>query len=367
MITRVLCGIPRLIRDSWRIRKGLSVAPRLLTYTVTFRCNAKCIMCDSWKLKGHNDLELWEIESIFKQLPVLDAVRFTGGEPFVRTDMLEIVDLAVRYLRPLGIHITTNGFLTERIVHLCEMRPRDTPLQIMVSVDGLADKHNHIRGNSNAYRCAMSTLETLAPLRRKLNLDLVVNQTVVESDGIEQYEELHTLLKSLRVRHQVVMAYDVSATYAVERQKDMAPTQIGQFTTIGSFSKETLGVFFQRIRKDLRSEPWWARRIKEYYLKGIEQRLNASESSSDILNPRCVALRSHLRIFPNGDIPTCQFNSNIVGSLRRSSFRELWEADATRKQREWVDRCVGCWAECEVVPNAVYSLDILKRSALSPR
>ena len=191
MLARALFQIPRLIRDSRRIKAGKSVAPRLLTYTVTFRCNARCIMCDSWKLKGHHDLEIEEIESIFRQLPRLDAVRLTGGEPFVRTDLLEIVELVVRYLRPFGIHITSNGFLTDRIIELCEKRSRVVPLQIMISMDGLAEQHNHIRGNKNAFGCAMKTIESLIPLRRKLNLDLVVNQTIVDAEGMEQYKALH--------------------------------------------------------------------------------------------------------------------------------------------------------------------------------
>jgi molybdenum cofactor biosynthesis enzyme MoaA len=79
-------------------------------------------MCDSWKMKGKGDLELSDIERIFKQIGKLDAVRLTGGEPFVRDDFADIVSLTVKHLRPFGIHITTNGFLTDRIVHLCENR-----------------------------------------------------------------------------------------------------------------------------------------------------------------------------------------------------------------------------------------------------
>ena len=361
MLARALFQIPRLIRDSRRIKAGKSVAPRLLTYTVTFRCNARCIMCDSWKLKGHHDLEIEEIESIFRQLPRLDAVRLTGGEPFVRTDLLEIVELVVRYLRPFGIHITSNGFLTDRIIELCEKRSRVVPLQIMISMDGLAEQHNHIRGNKNAFGCAMKTIESLIPLRRKLNLDLVVNQTIVDAEGMEQYKALHAVLKPKKIRHQVVMAYDASATYALERGKDLAPKQAGQFTTFGAFSPEMFEGFFMRIRRDLRSEPWWARRVKEYYLKGMEQRLSGEGMAKDFFNPKCVALRSHIRIFPNGDIPTCQFNSRVVGNLRQTSFHEIWESDGMQQQREWVDRCAGCWAECEVIPSAIYSLDILRR------
>jgi Fe-coproporphyrin III synthase len=88
----------------------------MLTYTVTFACNARCIMCDSWKMPPRQELTLDDVERIFAQLPRLDAVRLTGGEPFVRRDLAEIADLATRQLRPLTLHVTSNGLLTDRIV-----------------------------------------------------------------------------------------------------------------------------------------------------------------------------------------------------------------------------------------------------------
>jgi MoaA/NifB/PqqE/SkfB family radical SAM enzyme len=70
-----------------------------------------------------------------------------------------------------------------------------------------------------------------------------------------------------------------------------------------------------------------------------------------------------LRIFPNGDVPVCQFNTKRVGNLRRESFEQVWGSDAATSQRAWVKKCPGCWAECEVLPSAVYTGDLL-RSAL---
>src|SRR5262249_55197925 len=69
-----------------RTRLGRADRPRLLTYIVTFRCNARCVMCDSWRKDGEGELTLEQIERIYRQLPPLHAVRLTGGEPFVRKD-----------------------------------------------------------------------------------------------------------------------------------------------------------------------------------------------------------------------------------------------------------------------------------------
>lgn len=360
MFLATLRRVPGFLVDSYNVRRGRSVLPRLVTYTVTFRCNARCIMCDSWKLQGHNDLKIEEVEAIFKQLPRMDGVRLTGGEPFVRQDLLEITELAIRHLKPLGIHITTNGFLTDRIVELCTKRTRKTPLQIMVSLDGLKDKHNHIRGSNVAFNCAMKTVEELSKIKNKMNLDIAVNQTIVDEEGIEHYELLKEKLRPLGVRHQMVMAYDSSATYSVERNRDVAPKQVGQFTTFGQIDGTKLKRLFESVHADLNSLPWWARLAKSYYLKGIKERLFSDPDSTTFSNPTCVALNSHLRIFPNGDVPTCQFNSKIVGNLRETSFSEVWQSESVQSQREWVGKCPGCWAECEVLPSALYSLDLIK-------
>jgi MoaA/NifB/PqqE/SkfB family radical SAM enzyme len=365
-ILRSVQRVPGFIQDIWKNRKRQDVLPRLLTYTVTYRCNARCIMCDSWKMNGKDDLELAEIESIFRQLPAMDAVRLTGGEPFVRRDLLDIVQLVTRHLRPLGMHITTNGFLTERIIELCEKRPRSFPLQLMVSLDGLKDKHNHIRGSSIAFDSAERTLKELAPRTRELKLDLVVNQTIVDREGVEQYRKLREFLKPLGVRHQMVMAYDSSATYSLERDLDLAPREIGQFTTFGSFSEEDLRELFAEVERDIKDLPWWARWVKQYYLNGIRQRLLPSDATPGWTNPACIALNSHLRIFPNGDVPTCQFNSRTIGNLRQERFEDVWRSMRANEQRDWVRQCPGCWAECEVVPNAIYTLDLIKPRRIAP-
>ncbi|MBM3968215.1 MAG: hypothetical protein FJ308_24620, partial [Planctomycetes bacterium] len=114
------------------------------------------------------------------------------------------------------------------------------------------------------------------------------------------------------------------------------------------------------IERDLERLPRWARAAKRYYLEGIRQRLLPSDTGSGWNNPACVALRAHLRIFPNGDVPTCQFNTKTIGNLRETPFKDLWESLRAETQCEWVRNCPGCWAECEVLPSAIYTLDLVR-------
>jgi len=354
----------QLLRSIRRIRAGETDDPRFLTFTVTYSCNARCIMCDSWKIPSPDDLSLPEIERIFDQLPQLDAVRLTGGEPFVRRDLLDICHLAQRKLNPVVVHVTTNGFLTDRIVQFCEARKKDRPLQLLISVDGIGEKHNQVRGTKNAWEHVVRTIHALAPRRKELRLSLAVNQTIVDAEGAEHYKLLRDFLKPLGIRNQMVMAYDVSATYSTERNIDVAPTQVGQFSTFGEFDRKDLVALLDEVERDLKSYSLLERVAKRYYLRGIRHRILHGVGSP---NPPCVALRSHLRIFPNGDVPTCQFNSRVVGNLRQQRFRDIWSSATAKEQRSWVQQCPGCWAECEVLPSAIYSGDLLKETLLPKR
>ncbi|MDX1973615.1 MAG: radical SAM protein [Candidatus Sumerlaeia bacterium] len=345
-----------------KTRNREDTLPRLLTYIVTYTCNAKCIMCDSWKMTGKDDLTLAEIEGIFKQLPKMDVVRLTGGEPFVRKDFAQIYALAQKHLQPFAFQITTNGFLTDRIVSFLEERDKSVPLYLLISIDGTRPTHNRIRGKETAWDTAFKTLQTIAPRKKELNLTLAINQTIVDPDGAAQYKPLHEIIQPMGIEHQVVIAYEQSATYSLERDKEVAPSEDGDYKTWGNFTREQLEELFRTLEADLGELSWKGQLIKRYYLKGIANRLLGQKGNP---NPKCVALTAHMRLFPNGDVPVCQFNSKTVGNFRKENFEEIWYGKEIAGQRDWVRKCSGCWAECEVLPSALYTGDIA-REAIVP-
>lgn len=335
---------------------GYDHLPRFLTHLVTFTCNARCIMCDSWQKTSENDLSLSDIEKIYKQLPMMDVVRLSGGEPFVRTDFADIAELVRRHLKPSMLHITTNGFLTDRIVTFCEQRNKKLPLFLLVSVDGYGDKHNDVRGHHKAWHYIEKTLEALAARRQELNLTLAINQTVVDKEGCDHFKQLTEWAKPYNIPVKMVMAYDASATYSLEKQTAVAGTQIGKFTTFGEFSNNDLEELLTACAQPNPNEDLFTKIAKHYYLQGIRNRLLNDKMDP---NPKCVALNQHLRLMPNGDVPTCQFNSIAAGNLKSQPFSDFWSSQKKNKQRNWVKKCPGCWAECEVLPSACYTGAIL--------
>ena len=122
------------------------------TVIVTYRCNARCSMCSRYKAPSKPDEEIC-IETI-RKLPRMYFTNITGGEPFIRSDLPDIV----RELYKLSdrIVISTNGFFTERIVALAEQFPQ---IGIRISIEGLEQTNNEIRGLENGYQRGYQTLK----------------------------------------------------------------------------------------------------------------------------------------------------------------------------------------------------------------
>jgi pyruvate-formate lyase-activating enzyme len=69
LVGEALCAVPR---------------PGWCTYLVTYRCNARCGMCDSWRMKPGTELAPSDVARVFERIGALDIVRLSGGEPFLR-------------------------------------------------------------------------------------------------------------------------------------------------------------------------------------------------------------------------------------------------------------------------------------------
>ena len=130
------------------------------TVIVTYRCNARCTMCNRYKAPSRPEEEL-SIETI-KKLPPMYFTNITGGEPFIRTDLPDIV----RELNKISdrIVISTNGFFTDRIVALCKEFPN---IGIRISIEGLEQTNNEIRGLPDGFNRGYETLRRLRAMGMK--------------------------------------------------------------------------------------------------------------------------------------------------------------------------------------------------------
>ncbi len=333
--------------------------PSWCTFLVCTRCNATCEMCDSWQLPKGKELTVNEVARVFEKLGSLDVVRLSGGEPFLREDLLRLAESIMRLSNPQFLHITTNGSFPDRIMHFARSFSEPSKLQFMVSLDGGPNTHDQNRGKSATYAKAMQTVKELA-IGRARGYKVSINHTIINMKSLNDSRMLREEAAKLGVEVQSVLAYSESATYSEHNQGKVAlkVLETTDYPLHQSLDPSAAQDFVEAelTRVNDMSDPA-LRQAKRYYLRGLRERLQSKANPQP--KPKCVALRSHIRLRPNGDVQVCQFNSKVVGNLLTQSLREVWENAGTNSERAWVDACKGCWAECEVMPNAIYSGDIL--------
>jgi MoaA/NifB/PqqE/SkfB family radical SAM enzyme len=141
---------------------GRTHAIPMVLFAPTARCNSRCVSCDWWQSDGKSDLSLDEIRQVAAELPRLGArvVVFTGGEPLVRPEIMEIADIFRR--EGLTLQLLTSGLALER--HAAAIAARFAA--VIVSLDGhTPELYRRIRGVDGlaAVSAGVHRLRALAP------------------------------------------------------------------------------------------------------------------------------------------------------------------------------------------------------------
>jgi MoaA/NifB/PqqE/SkfB family radical SAM enzyme len=172
---------------------------------VTANCNARCRMCNIWRNKT-SDLPKEFYSSLFLDecLRNIRHLRLSGGEPTLRDDIYDIGCYAIDSLKNLyRIAIATNGLLPEpledTVRRWCEYSmERNGPIvQVQVSLDGVPEIHDKIRGR-DSFAGAVDSLRRVGALKatgKYDNLDYHC-MTVIQPANVDNLVEIHDLMKS---------------------------------------------------------------------------------------------------------------------------------------------------------------------------
>ena len=176
------------------------IKPFSVVVSISFRCNSKCRTCDVWR-KPNDDLTVAEWDKVFANLGKTPFyMTFTGGEPFLRKDLDEMVISAYTHCAPEVITIPTNGMLTDRVLAMTERMCRECPnssIGINLSLDGVGDEHDDIRGVEGNWALSMETWKQLKELQKQhKNLVLTVH-TVVSRFNVHRFKEIYDGLQFL--------------------------------------------------------------------------------------------------------------------------------------------------------------------------
>ena len=123
--------------------------PTEMCLIVTYRCPMRCKMCNIWQQPTEVSKEITVRD--MEMLPKVKFINITGGEPFIREDLEEIVALAFR--KADRVVISTSGWYEERIIKLAQIFPK---VGIRISIEGLSQVNDELRGRQGGYApCAV--------------------------------------------------------------------------------------------------------------------------------------------------------------------------------------------------------------------
>lgn len=292
------------------------------TVIVTYRCNARCTMCNRYKAPSRADEEI-SVETI-KKLPPMYFTNITGGEPFIRTDLKDIV--RELYKKSDRIVISTNGYFTDRILDLCKEFPQ---IGIRISIEGLEETNNAIRGLDDGFNRGYETLKKLVEAGMK---DVGFGMTVQDKNA-RDLVPLYLLSNELGMEFATASLHN--SFYFVES---------GNIIKDRPMVAQCFEDLINELLKSNSPKKWF----RAYFNHGL---INYIYSQKRLLP--CDMSFDTFFIDPYGDVMPCNGTKDkeVMGNLNEQSWDELWNGEQAEKVREKVRHCDrNCWMIGSVSP-----------------
>ena len=291
---------------------------------VTSRCNSLCRTCFYFdKLNSTDDLTTPQIERISATAPPFRKLWLSGGEPFLREDLAEIVAMFVRRNGVRNVNLPTNGLLPEKIFRITdrmlELCP-DVAIDLNFSLDGLANTHDSIRGVPNNF---VRTLATIKEAERRYAGLRRLRRNVLTVITRENYDEI----VALGLPDPTLKQLSREGVAALHRR-------------LMPFHRHYAGKLFAHLPPGVRHF------AKMYYLGNLRFHFDLHEQCLE--SPRkwpmpCTAGETSIVIDHNGRFRACEMRG-IVGNLADFDFdiRRALESAAMRAEVHDIPQA-NCW------------------------
>jgi len=325
--------------------------PVYLLMFVTNRCNAKCEHCFYWSelnTKVKEELSVDEFDRLAQNLGPMLQVTFTGGSPELRKDLPEIVERFYHRCRPTNMTFCMLGNNTARITEQVTAMLQRCPgqkIKIGISLDGLGEDHDRLRGIPGLFDRVVATIKQLADLRRhypnlRIDIGMTVHgmnyQTVGEAARWVRANLPVDVLKPILVRgnpfNQNTKNDVCKTTYLNVTDRD-APWLTGAGQSAGFTPWDFLVHAKEKVSRDIVAET----------------------SHTSVAPVKCAGGRETAVIYPTGDVAGCELRENVLGNLRdrQFDFKSIWFGDKGREFRDTtgkVSACKGCYHHCFISP-----------------
>ncbi len=287
---------------------------------LTYRCNSKCSMCNIWKNPTMPEEEV-PLSALDKIPYGLEYMNMTGGEPTLRADLPEIVDML--YPRAATFEISSNGLSPEKIYPIVKKYPN---IKIRFSLEGFGDLSNTIRGEKGGFQKKVDGLRQLRDLGGK-DLGFAVT---IQDENAGQLADLFEFAEK--------EGFEL-ATSTLHNGFQFHKTDNGVYNPI-------------QAARDI--EKLITAQLKTYSPKNMFRAyLNLGLAARVLGQPRllpCTAASNFLFVDPWADVYACNVRPDLkFGNLIRQSWDEILNSP---ERQEMLTKAAACKQNCWMVGSA---------------
>jgi GT2 family glycosyltransferase/glycosyltransferase involved in cell wall biosynthesis/MoaA/NifB/PqqE/SkfB family radical SAM enzyme len=327
--------------------------PEELHIELTYNCDSRCIMCDLWDYKkrdpraDNKELSLDEIRRLVEEsrrLKNTKTVVLSGGEPFLRQDIIDICGVFSKSLPDSSLNILTNGMNTDDIVSrtkiiLDKFHPKS--LSLGSSLDGLGWGHDRIRGRDGAFLAFHKTIERCKKEFPDVKLSVTFTLTPYNIDQLIPAKDFADR-QGIGFFAQFVVPKEARENFIwsepdLKRVEDMVRQMVE-----GLIVNNDYPAFANSLDRDngLISQLYYWSHFVEY------------QSKPQRFFKKCIAGSKFAMFNPYGELFFCPIlKDRIIGSVREEEFDRLWMSKKAQDTRLFIEKgqC-HCWLVCVVFP-----------------
>jgi MoaA/NifB/PqqE/SkfB family radical SAM enzyme len=270
-------------------------------------------MCHTWQHPSQKEEEIRAAD--LATLPAMVRLNITGGEPFLKDDLSDILDVVKKKAK--RVCISTNGFLTTKIL---EVMKHHRDVGVRISFDGIGDTHDQIRRVRMAHQRALHTLMGLKTLGMK---DLGIAVTISDQNA----KDLVSLFR-LACEYGVELATAIlhNAYYFHKEDNAIIDKQ---------FVESEITNLIKAYLRSSQPKNWF----RAYFAKGIIDHMYGKPREL-----QCTMATDSFFIDPYGNVRPCNVLNMPFGNIKHKPFNKIWDSAEADEVRRCVESCQrNCW------------------------
>lgn len=287
--------------------------PKVLQLPLTYRCNSRCVMCNIWHMNHENEATVEEFrrfmqDDIFKKV---ESVGINGGEPSLLSNLHEYANEILKLPSLKSLNVISNGFNTRLLLENLEKiyascKARGIHFHVSISLDGVGEVHNMVRGRLNVFEKVISTIDEIVVNQLKYCDSYDVACTIVKQNVFYLMElDTYTKRKNYNIRYRL----------GIENKRIESDKLRDQYSVIYSSLKQSAKEFFyckMIDEKDL---------VNKFRYYAIFAWLDARIPTRML---GCAWKDEGITLDSRGELYYCAVASKSIGSLRKESGEKVF-------------------------------------------